>query len=211
MENIGSRFPAADLVHVHDARGHSVAALFARTPVVVARRVAFAIKSSWLSRWKYRRAAHYIAVSQFVAGLLIEAGIPQDKISVIHDGVPLLPLSSRGGPVIAPQSDDPRKGSALLKDTGVKFSSNLEADLLTARILVYLTHAEGLGSGALLGMSAGVPVIASSIGGLPEAIARRSERSAGRELGRRLPRRASSGWMPIPPKPRGWETMHGAP
>ena len=52
----------------------------------------------------------------------------------------------------------------------VKRTPNLEKDLLNARALIYLTDAEGLGSGALLAMSAGVPVIASRIGGLPEAI-----------------------------------------
>jgi glycosyltransferase involved in cell wall biosynthesis len=154
VEKVTSRIPAADLVHVHDARSHSRAALFARTPVVVARRVAFPTKRGWLSRWKYRRAAHFIAVSQFVAGMLIEAGVPGDKISVVHDGVPLLPLSLRDGPIIEM----------------AKNASNLEKDLLHARMLVYLSQAEGLGSGALLGMSAGVPVIASRVGGLPEAI-----------------------------------------
>jgi glycosyltransferase involved in cell wall biosynthesis len=150
----GWQFPPSDLVHAHDARGHSMAAFSARTPVVVARRVAFPVKRGWLSRWKYRRAAHYIAVSRFVAGTLIEAGVPETKISIVHDGVPLLPQSSRTGSVIEM----------------AKSASNLERDLLNARILVYLTDAEGLGSGALLGMSAGVPVIASRIGGLPEAI-----------------------------------------
>ena len=146
--------PAADLVHVHDARGHTHAALFARTPVIVARRVAFPVKQGWLSRWKYGGAAHYIAVSRFVAGMLMAAGVPGNKISVVHDGVPLLPLSSLDGPVIE-----------MTKNT-----SNLETELLRARLLVYLTEAEGLGSGALLAMSAGVPVIASRVGGLPEAI-----------------------------------------
>lgn len=155
VEKPGLRFPASDLVHAHDSRGHSIAALLARTPLVVARRVAFPVKRGWLSRWKYRRATHYIAVSRYVAGILKEAGVPESKISVVHDGVPLLPLRpSRTGAVIEM----------------VKGASNLEKDLVDARMLVYLTDAEGLGSGALLGMSAGVPVIASRIGGLPEAI-----------------------------------------
>jgi glycosyltransferase involved in cell wall biosynthesis len=154
VERVSRKIPAADLVHVHDARSHTLAALFARTPVIVARRVAFPVKRGWLSRWKYRRAAHFIAVSRFVAARLIEAGVPESKISIVHDGVPLLPLSTRDGAVIE-----------MAKNT-----SNLEADLLHARMLVYLTEAEGLGSGALLGMSAGVPVIASRVGGLPEAI-----------------------------------------
>lgn len=153
-EKVSWRFPAADLVHAHDARGHSMAAFFSRTPVIVARRVAFPVKRGWLSRWKYHRPTHFIAISRFVAGVLIAAGVPENKISIVYDGVPLLPLSSRTGPVIEM----------------VKSTSNLERDLLTARILVYLSDAEGLGSGALMGMSAGVPVIASRVGGLPEAI-----------------------------------------
>lgn len=40
-------------------------------------------------------------------------------------------------------------------------------------MLVYLTGSEGLGSGALLAMSAGVPVIASRVGGLPEIVRHR--------------------------------------
>ncbi len=39
-----------------------------------------------------------------------------------------------------------------------------------AAIFVYISHSEGLGSAALLAMSAGVAVIASKTGGLAEAI-----------------------------------------
>lgn len=154
VEKVTRKFPAADLVHTHDARAHTLAAIFARTPFVVSRRVAFPVKRGFLSRWKYRRAARYLAVSRYVAQILIDAGIPESNISVVHDGVPLLPLSSRTGPVIEM----------------AKASSTLEKDLLDARALVYLTDAEGLGSGVLMAMSAGVPVIASRIGGLPEVI-----------------------------------------
>jgi glycosyltransferase involved in cell wall biosynthesis len=154
VEKVTRRFPAGDLVHAHDARAHTLGALFARTPLVVARRVAFPVKRGMLSRWKYRRAAYFIAVSRYVAGMLMDAGVAESRIAVVHDGVPLLPLSSRAGAVIEM----------------VKSASNLERDLLSASLLVYITDAEGLGSGALLGMSAGVPVIASRIGGLPEVI-----------------------------------------
>src|SRR5215471_15802592 len=100
VDRVRWRFPPADLVHAHDALGHTLAALRARQPLIVARRVAFQIKQGWLSKWKYRQAGHFIAVSRFVAGKLMEAGIAESRISVVHDGVPLLPLSRRTGGVI---------------------------------------------------------------------------------------------------------------
>ena len=52
----------------------------------------------------------------------------------------------------------------------MEFSRNLEKDLSGAGLFVYITHEEGLGSAALLAMAAGVPVIASRVGGLVEVI-----------------------------------------
>jgi len=159
-----------DLVHAHDARGHTVGAVAGGAPLVVSRRVAFPIRS----RWKYERADRYLAVSEFVKRVLIEGGVPQSKVHVVPDGVPLLPEAC-GDAVVAPATDDPQKGSALVRqlDTPVVFSQDLQRDLLHAAILVYVTHSEGLGSGALLAMSAGVPVIASRVGGLPEIVRHR--------------------------------------
>ena len=78
---------------------------------------------------------------------------------------------------ILTQWHDPLKGGALIAEAAkllglpIHFSSNLAADLATASLFAYATTMEGLGSAALLAQSAGVPVIASNVGGLPEAIA----------------------------------------
>jgi hypothetical protein len=139
--------------------------------LVVSRRVAFPVRS----RLKYARARHYLAVSQFVKGVLMKGGVPEEKISVVYDGVPLLEPST-GTQLMAPASDDPKKGSAVARDAAMKagehvrFSNDLIRDLHEAAILLYITQSEGLGSGALLAMSAGVPVIASNVGGLPEVV-----------------------------------------
>src|SRR3954451_10713952 len=76
-----------DVVHAHDARGHTIAALTSRSPFVVSRRVAFPIKRSIVSRWKYARAARYLAVSKFVSDQLRNAGISDTRISIVYDGV----------------------------------------------------------------------------------------------------------------------------
>jgi glycosyltransferase involved in cell wall biosynthesis len=161
-----------DLVHAHDAKSHTRAALFATAPLIVSRRVAFPIKNTWTSRWKYRQPALFLAVSKYVAGKLVEAGVPAHKIEIVYDGVQSLPLSTRTGPLIAPASNDPMKGSDLIRESGlqVEFTTNLPEALKTARGLLYITREEGLGSAALLAMSAGVPVVASRIGGLPEIV-----------------------------------------
>lgn len=144
----------ADLIHAHDSRGHSVA-LWSRLPVVVSRRVAFTRSPSALSQWKYARARRFLAVSEFVKGLLRAEGVPEERIAVVPDGVPLLPLSRRvAGEVIE-----------------IRKAAHIEAALATAAVAVYETELEGLGSAALLAQSAGVPVVASRVGGLPEAIA----------------------------------------
>src|SRR5947199_276809 len=51
--------PSFDLIHAHDARAHTLAAFLPR-PFVVARRVAFPLRDSIGSRWKYSRASHFI-------------------------------------------------------------------------------------------------------------------------------------------------------
>ncbi|HLH16896.1 MAG TPA: glycosyltransferase family 4 protein [Bryobacteraceae bacterium] len=166
------------VIHAHDARSHTMAAVFAGPPLVVARRVAFPIRS----RWKYRRANRYIAVSEYVKSVLLAGGVPERKISVVYDGVPVLEPRAEspaepGGAMLTPANTaDPAKGSALAAEAarlaGVELtpSANLEADLPRAGALVYISHSEGLGSAALLAMAAGVPVIASRVGGLPEIV-----------------------------------------
>jgi glycosyltransferase involved in cell wall biosynthesis len=168
-----------DLIHAHDARAHTLAVM-ATKPAVVSRRVAFAVRRGAASRWKYRRAAHYIAVSRYVQQTLIDAGIGPEKITVVYDGVPVetaRPSSQGRSWVVALDSDDPGKckkiveQAAALARAPVYFSKNLTRDLPRAALFVYITELEGLGSAALLAMAAGATVLASRVGGLPEIVA----------------------------------------
>jgi Glycosyl transferases group 1/Glycosyltransferase Family 4 len=149
-----------DLIHAHDARSHTLGAFIHKLPLVVSRRVAFPVGS----RWKYGRARRYLAVSEFVKRVLMQGGVPEDRITVVYDGVPILEVA-RGRQLLGLEKD-----SAILAHMGLKMITNLEKELADAAMLVYITNSEGLGSGALLAMSAGVPVIASNVGGLPEVI-----------------------------------------
>jgi glycosyltransferase involved in cell wall biosynthesis len=64
------------------------------------------------------------------------------------------------------------KGSDLVARAGLEVhrSSDLASDLTDAGVFVYVTRQEGLGSAVLMAMAAGVPVVASRVGGLPEIV-----------------------------------------
>ena len=167
-----------DFIHAHDARAHSIA-LVCGKPLLVSRRVAFPVRRTPASYLKYRRARHYLAVSEFVKSTLLAANIPADRISVVYDGVPTSRErrdAGASGRVVALDSDDPGKGKTIIEKAAelarvaVHFSGNPTRDLPGAALFVYITELEGLGSAALLAMAAGVPVLASRVGGLPEII-----------------------------------------
>jgi hypothetical protein len=154
------------LVHAHDAGAHTMAALVSSAPLVVSRRVGFAVKQGLLSRWKYSQALLFLAVSEFVAAKLREARIPQARIRVVYDGVPI-PQQSRREPgrVVALASKP-----VEIPGVPVDHTNNLWEALAAASVFVYKSSLEGLGSAALAAQAAGVPVVVSDAGGLPETV-----------------------------------------
>lgn len=179
LKNIWRYSTQADIVHVHDAHSHSLAAIASRRRFVTSRRVGFAVGGSPLSQWKYARARRYLAVSHFVAEQLSRGGIPHDWIDVIYDAVRADGTSadwSPDYPAVGLATADPQKGRDLLAEAAATaqiqliLSDTLAVDLQRASMFVYITRSEGLGSAALLAMCMGVPVIASRVGGLPELV-----------------------------------------
>ena len=142
-------------------------------PLVVSRRVAFPMERGLLADVKYGSARLYLAVSKYAAERLHERGMPWSRIRVVYDGVPIpARATSATGGVVALAKNGPRAVLAAAASAGVPvhFVSDLWQDLSTASVFVYLSDMEGLGSAALAAMAAGVPVIASRVGGLPEIV-----------------------------------------
>jgi glycosyltransferase involved in cell wall biosynthesis len=160
----------ADIVHAHDSRAHTYAAVAnygdSKRLLVVSRRVAFPVKQSMVSRWKYLQPTIFLAVSKYVASKLrnvVEKGV----IRVVHDGIPIpsSPAQPEPGRVVAVPSK-----SVELPGIPVHLATNLFDDLSTASVFLYVSDMEGLGSAAIAAMAAGVPVVASGVGGLPEVV-----------------------------------------
>jgi len=80
-------------IHMHASRAHSVGLLAERllrndVHKVVSRMVAFPKKVNALRRRKYLgRNIHYLAVSKAVKRTLLDLGVPEDAISVVHSGI----------------------------------------------------------------------------------------------------------------------------
>jgi glycosyltransferase involved in cell wall biosynthesis len=83
----------AALVHAHDARaavlGVAAKALRRETWLVCHRRVSYGLGQGRMSRWRYRRADAWVAVSAEIRTVLERAGVSGDRISVIHSAIDL--------------------------------------------------------------------------------------------------------------------------
>jgi len=80
-----------DIAHAHRAHAHSLGLLASAVtgcPLVVSRRVSFRPKDNLGSRVKYktRLVARMVAVSQAVKNVLVEYGVPDERVVVIYSG-----------------------------------------------------------------------------------------------------------------------------
>jgi glycosyltransferase involved in cell wall biosynthesis len=84
------------VIHAHDPMAVALTAMalqmsgtrLVEPPLVVAsRRVDFHLKRHAFSKWKYRHVDAFIAASQAIRSILVDDGIPADRIDVVHDGV----------------------------------------------------------------------------------------------------------------------------
>jgi glycosyltransferase involved in cell wall biosynthesis len=93
----------AEIVHCHSAHAHppgAIAAWLAGVPVVVSRRVDFAVGRNALSALKYRMPVdRYLCISRGVIEAMAASGVPRARLALVPSGVP---LPAEGAP--APRS-----------------------------------------------------------------------------------------------------------
>jgi glycosyltransferase involved in cell wall biosynthesis len=211
--------PAADLIHVHEARAAYWAAIehaLHKTPYIITRRIPNAISDSRITAAVYRHARLLFGVSQDVArGLAWQTGRAVNAIlssstfqKVNAQQVLALRQQFGKGPVIGHIGalHEEHKGQSVLieafrillkkypdarlvlvgegpdrarfealagNDPRVVFAGfqrNVDVWNAAMDVLAFPSRSEGLGSSVLDAMALGVPVVSSTVGGLPELI-----------------------------------------
>jgi glycosyltransferase involved in cell wall biosynthesis len=218
-----------DLIHVHSARAHAIAALSAKLagglPFVVSRRVDFDVAKNPLSALKYRFGVDlYLGISKGVERVLHKGGIDPRKTVVIPSGIDTGKWESLPDPTSLRQqlslpADAPVVGSLAalaphkdhrnllaaarhlagrrpeirwvifgegecrgdlererrrldLEETVLLpgFTEDVGAAMALLEVFVLSSYLEGLGTGVLDAQAAGVPVVATRVGGVPEMV-----------------------------------------
>lgn len=108
----------AQLVVAHAAHAAALAALATLgtgVRLVITRRVALPVGRSGLSRWKHRRAALIVAVSERVREALLAVGVERERIRVVRSGVDLArPAEPAGGALLRALGLDPGRPLAVM-------------------------------------------------------------------------------------------------
>ncbi len=176
-----------DVVAAHSSNAHQVCVLAGLRPVVH-RRVDFPVSGGW----KYRRALGYVCVSEAVRGVL-----GQEPAVVVHDGVEALPPAPAAqlgdGPVVlaigalvdhkdhATLAEAARGLDARVVVAGcgplrypelehLGWREDVSALHARAQVFVHCSKLEGFGQAVVEAMLAGLPVVATAAGGLPEVV-----------------------------------------
>lgn len=216
-----------DLVHLHSRRGAdtlgALGAMGTGVPVILTRRVDNP-EPSWIVGAKYRAYDRIITISEAIRTVLLEAGVPQDKVRRVHSALDPAPFQGpcRGEALRAELGVEPetplvgmaaqfipRKGHDTLleavpsvlrrhpearfllfgqgplrdqvnlrvREMGLEdavrlpgFRTDLPGILPCLDLLVHPATMEGLGVVLLQAAASGLPIVASRVGGIPEAV-----------------------------------------
>ncbi len=88
----GKRFALVHVNEPHALTAGWLARAHRRLPLLLSRRIGFPLQKNAVSQARYRAVERFIANSKGVARSLIDSGIAAERISIVNEGVEILPL-----------------------------------------------------------------------------------------------------------------------
>jgi glycosyltransferase involved in cell wall biosynthesis len=88
----GKRFELVHLNEPHALTAAWLARAHRQLPLLLSRRIGFPLQKNSISQARYRAVARFLANSRDVAQSLIDSGISEERISIVNEGVEILPL-----------------------------------------------------------------------------------------------------------------------
>ncbi len=88
------RFELVHLNEPHALTAAWMARAHKRVPLLLSRRIGFPLQKNSVSKARFRAVARFVANSKDVAQSLIDSGIGAERISIVNEGVEILPLRS---------------------------------------------------------------------------------------------------------------------
>ena len=86
-----------DVLHANEPHALTAAWLAGahkKLPLLLSRRIGFPLRKNWVSQARYRRVDRFVANSKNVAQSLIDSSVVAQRISIVNEGVEILPLPS---------------------------------------------------------------------------------------------------------------------
>jgi glycosyltransferase involved in cell wall biosynthesis len=88
------RFEIVHLNEPHALTAAWLAGAHKRVPLLLSRRIGFPLQKNAVSQARFREVARFVANSKDVAQSLIDSGIAEERISIVNEGVKILPLGT---------------------------------------------------------------------------------------------------------------------
>jgi L-malate glycosyltransferase len=220
-----------DLIQTHTSKSHTLSVIAGvlglNVPQILTRRVDFAVKDNWFSRFKYnyRKIKKVICISETILDITKQDIQDVSKLTMIHSGVDTSKFIAHRNSdwlrlhygltkeirivgntsAISDQKDYPtfigvvqevlsrgitnvqffivgdgpdrESVENLVKARGLEkhifltgFVSNIQEVLPSLDIFLFTSKTEGLGTSILDAMAAGVPIVTTNAGGIPEMV-----------------------------------------
>ena len=134
-----------ELVHLNEPHALTAAWLARarrRVPLLLSRRIGFPLQKNAVSQARYRAVERFVANSKNVAQSLIDSGIAAERISIVNEGVEILPLRTPEQRSGARKHWGVRESEFLLGCVSVFVPEKGQQHLIEALALVRALHPE---------------------------------------------------------------------